>query len=296
MKMQFFLIKTGVQIKYMSEHNFSRDMLFLFASMCIIGSMFPSISYAALSDYVSVSGFEVEDTARGESLFFDIAINNSGTTHVLLNPHIRIFNGAGLQDEVIGETVQVYSYRNKKLKIPYNISNLVVGDYTAHLKLTYAGDESEESITDFVILEPYGSLLITGADAVPSRVGDVVVFSATVENEGSLDLEYSLSFSIVDAFDNRIDTIDVSGHVDRFSADAVQTSWDTGGELPGNYPLSSGEYGLMVEATYWTDADDVSNSPIFLSNVQLLPESDNYFDRLVGAIGSIVFKLFSFLS
>lgn len=275
--------------RYVLFHKF----LFLFIFFFALSSV--SIAYAVTLGDVSISGLNVDDTAKSDILFFEIDLNNSGAAHVLVVPYIKIFKEKVLLDEITGDEMLAYSYRNKKLRIPYNTSGLDVSSYVVQVKIGYAGFESEMYFGDFNILDFYESLWIDDVYAEPAIIGDVAVFSATVENGGSVDLDYSLDFSIIDAFENNIETINVIGSVDRSSKGAVQTSWDTGKELSGNYPLQAGDYRLQASAKYWADPSRVHESSTASSDIKLLPKS-NYFDSLKNVFDSFVSNFLYFFS
>ncbi|NOQ37445.1 hypothetical protein GQ472_01025 [archaeon] len=253
-----------------------------------------TFSYAVSLDDVEISGFNVKDTAKGDVVYFEADLNNVGAYHISLIPYVTVFSQGNAVEEIPGDKTQIFSRRSKKIRIGYNTSELDLGQHTAAFRFVIDGQESDVIEYDFEILEMHQSVIIKDLDVEPTELGDVMVISAILENAGTVDVDYSVRFSIVDSSGNVVDGMSVAGFIKKSSVETIYTAWDTGKKQPGNYPVSAEEYGIKAQAKYWIDSEDIHESEVKDVGAQLFGDA-GIVDSIGDVLSSLYFKLFGFL-
>lgn len=278
----------------MYRSQFLRKHIFLQLSLSLVLLLSVTFSYAVSLDDIEISGFNVKDTAKGDVAYFEADLNNIGAYHISLIPHVTVFSQGAVIEEITGDKTQIFSRRSKKIRIDYDTSNLDLGQYTAAFRFVIDGKESDAVEHDFEILELYQSVIIKDLDAEPTELGGLMVISAILENTGTVDVDYSVRFSIVDSSGNVVDGMSVVGFIGKSSIETIYTAWDTGKRQPGNYPLSAEEYGIKAQVKYWIDSEDIHESEVRGAEAQLFGDV-GLVDRIGDVLNSLYFKLFGFL-
>ncbi|MCK4808817.1 MAG: hypothetical protein KAS90_04300 [Candidatus Aenigmarchaeota archaeon] len=278
----------------MYRSQFLRKHIFLQLSLFLVVLLSVTLSYAVSLDDVEISGFNVKDTAKGDVVYFEADLNNIGAYHISLIPYVTVFSQGNVVEEIIGDKTQIFSRRNKKIRIGYNTSELDLGQYTAAFRFMIDGKASDVVDHDFEILEMHQSVIIKDLDVEPTELGDVMVISAILENAGTVDVDYSVRFSIVDSSGNVVDDMYVAGFIEKSSIETIYTAWDTGKKQPGNYPVSVEEYGIKAQAKYWIDSEDIHESEVKGVAAQLFGDA-GIVDNVGNVLSSLFFKLFGFL-
>ncbi len=278
----------------MYRSQFLRKHIFLQLSLSLVFLLSVTLSYAVSLEDIEISGFNVKDTAKGDVAYFEADLNNIGVYHISLIPYVTVFSHGAVIEEITGDKTQIFSRRSKKTKIGHDTSDLDLGQYTVAFRFVLDGKESDVVEHDFEILEMYQSVIIRDLDVEPTELGDVMVISAILENAGTVDVDYSVRFSIVDSSGNVVDGMSVAGFIEKSSIETIYTAWDTGKKQPGNYPVSAEEYGIKAQAKYWIDSEDIHESEVKGVGAQLFGDV-GIVDRIGNVLSSLFFKLFGFL-
>ena len=278
----------------MYRSRFLRKHIFLQLSLFLVFLLSVTLSYAVSLEDVEISGFNVKDTAKGDVAYFEADLNNIGAYHVSLIPYVTIFSQGAVVEEITGDKTQIFSRRSKKIRVGYDTSELDLGQYTAAFRFVLDGQESNVVEHDFEILEMHQSVIIKDLDVEPTELGDVMVISAILENAGTVDVDYSVRFSIVDSSGNVVDGMSVAGFIEKSSIDTIYTAWDTGKRQPGNYPVSADEYGIKAQVKYWIDSEDIHESEVKGVVAQLFGGT-GIVDSMGDVLSSLFFKIFGFL-
>jgi len=274
--------------QFLRKHRFMQLSLFLVFLLSV------PLSYAVSLEDVEISGFNVKDTAKGDVIYFEADLNNVGVYHISLIPYVTVFSQGAVIAEITGDKTQIFSRRSKKIRVGYDTSELDLGQYTAAFRFVVDGQVSDVVEHDFEILELYQSVIIKDLDVESTELGDVMVISAILENPGTVDVDYSVRFSIVDSSGNVVDGMSVAGFIEKFSIETIYTAWDTGKKQPGNYPVSAEEYGIKAQVKYWIDSEDIHESEVKGVKAQLFGDA-GIVDKVGDVLSSLLFKLFGFL-